>query len=344
MTRLVLAHLLFLCPTLVTAQPAADAAGVPRTAWGAPDLQGVWDFRSITPMERPQELADTEFLTAAEAAALEQEAAHRNALLLNRPARRTKVTDDVESGEDGAPGFYNNFWLDWGTRTVVTRRTALVVDPRDGKIPSLTPAAEEKQAAAAETRRGLAMHQPTPGGWIEDLGANGLQVRCIAGFNSGPPMTPSGFNSYVQLFQTPEYVVLLNELNHNWRIVSLAGRAHNDLRQWTGDSRGSWDGETLIVETTSFLRETSFLLGQTDAHLRLVERFTRTSPQTLLYEATIHDATVWSRPWTFQIPMQRSDQPIYESACHEGNYSLHNILAGARAVEAAAAAETRRTR
>ena len=280
MKDLVLVSVLYLCPVLAVAQPAAEAPVAPRTPWGAPDLQGVWDFRSLTPMERPAELADKEFLTDAEAAHLEQEAADLNDRLLNRPARRTQVTDHVESGEDGAPGFYNNFWLDWGTRTVATRRTSLIVDPRDGKMPSLTRAAEEKQAAAAQARRGLAPHQPTPGGWVEDLGANGLQVRCITGFNSGPPMTPSGFNSYVQLFQTPEYVVLLNELNHNWRIVPLARRAPVDLRQWTGDSRGSWEGDTLVVETSDFLRETSFLLGQTDTHLRLIERFTRVSPQT----------------------------------------------------------------
>ena len=144
-------------------------------------------------------------------------------------------------------------------------------------------------------------------------------------------MTPGAYNNNVQLFQTPEYVALLNEMNHNFRIVPLDGRAHVDLLlQWTGDSRGHWEGETLVVETTNFLRETSFVRGQTDTHLRLIERFTRVSPQTLMYEATITDPTVWSRPWTYQIPMQNNDQPLYEYACHEGNYGLYNILAGAR--------------
>ena len=188
------------------------------------------------------------------------------------------------------------------------------------------------------------MHQPSPGGWVEDLGADGLQVRCITGFNSGPSMTPSGFNSNVQLFQTPEYVVLINEMNHNARIVPLDGHARVDFRQWAGDSRGRWEGDTLVVETTNFLRETSFVSGQTDAHLRLIERFTRVSPQTLMYEATIDNPTVWSRPWTYHIPMQRNDQPMYEYACHEGNHSLYNILAGARAEETATGAKPQGSR
>ena len=308
---------------------AAQSAAPPRTPWGAPDLQGVWDFRSITPMERPEELVDQEFLTEEEAANLEQETIEKNEHLLNRPAQRTEVTESVDRGADGAPGFYNNFWLDEGTKIVGTRRTSLIVDPPEGKIPPLTPASEVKQAAIREARQGVTFHQPTPGGGVEDLGPGGLQLRCITGFNAGPPMTPGAYNNNVQVFQTAEYVALLNEMNHNFRIIPLDGRAHVDLRQWTGDSRGHWEGETLVVETTTFLRETSFVLGQSDAHLHLVERFTRVSPETLMYEATIDDPTVWSRPWTFQIPMQLNDQPLYEYACHEGNYGLTNILAGA---------------
>ena len=332
-----------LSPMFAAAQ-ATNTPAPPRTLWGVPDLQGVWDFRSITPMERPEELADQDFLTEEEAADLEQESINRNERLLNRRAQKTEVTDSVDSGEDGAPGFYNNFWLDRGTTTVGTRRTSLIVDPPDGRMPALTPAAEATQGAAREARLGISMHQPTPGGWVEDLGANGLQLRCITGFNSGPPMTPGGYNNNVQLFQTPDHVVLLNEMNHNVRIVPLDGRAHVDLRQWTGDARGHWEGDTLVVETNRFLRETSFRSGQTDTHLRLIERFTRVSAQTLMYEATIDDPTVWSRPWTYQVPMQRNDQPVYEYACHEGNYGLYNILAGARAEESAVDATTRGSR
>ena len=309
---------------------AAQSAEPPRTPWGAPDLQGVWDFRSITPMERPAALADKEFLTEEEAANLEQEAVDRNERLLNQPAERAPVLNSLEARPDGKPGFYNNFWLDEGTKTVGTRRTSLIVDPPDGKIPPYTPASREKQAATNEARRGVTFHQPTPGGGVEDLGPGGLQLRCITGFNAGPPMTPGGYNNNVKLFQTADYVALLNEMNHNVRIIPLDGPEHVDLPQWTGDSRGHWEGETLVVETANFLRETSFLLGASDEHLHLVERFTRVSPQTLMYEATIDDPTVWSRPWTFQVPMELNDQPLYEYACHEGNYGLTNILASAR--------------
>ena len=324
-----------LAPVFAAAQ-STDATETPRTPWGAPDLQGVWDFRSITPMERPEDLADKAFLTAEEAAELEQAAAGRNEELLNRAPRRTVAGRSVDRGEDGAPGPYNNFWLDRGTTTVGTRRTSLVVDPPNGRVPAMTPAATRRVAELERARRGVDPHAPTRGGWVEDLGANGLQLRCITGFNSGPPMTPGGYNNNVQLFQTEDYVVLLNEMNHNARIVPLDGRARIDLPQWTGDSRGHWDGATLVVETTNFLRETSFMRGNASAHLHLTERFTRVSSETLLYEATVDDPTIWSRPWTYEIPMQLNAQPLYEYACHEGNYGLYNILTGARVEEAAA--------
>ncbi|MCY4074097.1 MAG: hypothetical protein OXH04_01550 [Acidobacteria bacterium] len=317
---------------------AAGQAEVPRTSWGAPDIGGVWDFRSITPMERPDDLADQEFLTEEEAARLEQETVARNQELLDRPAQRTTVTESVDSGENGAPGFYNNFWLDRGTTTVGTRRTSLIVDPPNGKMPAFTPEAAARQDALRAAREGVVTHAPTPGGWVEDLGANGLQLRCITGFNAGPPMTPGGYNNNVQIFQTEDFVALLNEMNHNVRFVPLDGREHVDLPQWTGDSRGRWEGDTLVVETVSFLRETSFSSGRTDANLHLTERFTRVSPDVLMYEATIDDPTVWTRPWTYQVPMSFNDEPLYEYACHEGNYGLENILAGARAEEAAAMA------
>ena len=331
-----------LTPTLAAAQ-SRDTMATPRTAWGAPDLQGVWDFPSLTPFERPKDLADKEFLTTEEAANLEQEAVDRDQRLLSRPAQRTEVTENVDRGEDGAPGHYNNFWVDKGTSTVGTRRTSLIVDPPNGRMPPLTRAAEEKKATLEMERRGLSMHEVTKGGWLEDIGSEGLQLRCITGLNSGPPMTPGYYNNNVQLFQTPEYVVLLNEMNHNIRIVPLDGRAHVDIRQWTGDARGRWEGDTLVVETTRFLRETSFVSGQTDAQLRLIERFTRVSPETLMYEATIDDPTVWSQPWTYEVPMQWNDQPVYEYACHEGNYGLSNILAGARAIEFASEATTQQS-
>ena len=329
-----------LCPVIAVMAltpmvAAAQSSEVPRKPWGAPDLQGVWDFRSLTPLERPEELADQAFLTEEEAAKLEQEAIARNEELLNRSAQRTEAGSNVDQGADGAPGFYNNFWLDGGTALVETLRTSLIVDPPDGRIPPMTQAAMERKAELERVRRGVNRHSPTPGGFVEDLGSNGLQLRCITGFNSGPPMTPGGYNQNVQLFQTPDSVVLLNEMNHNFRIIPLDGRAYVNLPQWTGESRGHWEGDTLVVETINFLRETSFAQGQADAHLRLTERFTRVSPETLMYEATVDDPTVWTTPWTYEIPMQRNDQLLYEYACHEGNYGLYNILAGARAEEEA---------
>ena len=316
----------------------AGAQEAPRTAWGAPDLQGVWDFRTITPMERPRDLADQEFLTEEEAAERGQAAVARNDDLASREARRTEVdpSGNVDRGVDGAPGSYNNFWFDRGTSVIATRRTSLVVDPPDGRIPALTPEAEAARAAVAEARANTGAHEPTPGGWVDDLGPNGLQVRCITGFNSGPPMTPGGYNNNFQLFQTPDTVVIYNEMNHNPRVVPLDGRPHTGLRQWAGDSRGYWDGDTLVVETVNFLRETSFMRGGASADLRLTERFTREGSDVLRYVVTVDDPSTWTRPWTYEVPMQRNPDPIFEYACHEGNYSMAVILEGARRRDLAA--------
>ena len=326
---------LALAPLPAAAQSAESDA--PRTPWGAPDLQGVWDFRSLTPLERPEELGDKAYLTAEEAAALEQEAIRNNEDLLNRPAETATAGGSVDVRDDGSPGFYNNTWLDGGTSTVDSGRTSLITNPPNGRIPPMTAAAAKRAAALAMERRGTATHEPTPGGWIHDLGSMGLQLRCITGFNSGPPMTPGFYNQNVQIFQTPDEVVLLNEMNHNFRVVPLDGSDTPGLPQWTGSSRAHWDGDTLVVETRDFLRETSFAFGVTTKHLQVVERFSRPSPDTLLYQVTVDDPTVWQQPWSYEIPMKWNDQPLYEYACHEGNYGLANILAGARAQEAAAA-------
>ena len=317
-----------LTPTLAAAQ-FAPAIDPPRTPWGAPDLQGVWDYRTLTPLERPERFAGKALLTEEEAAEIEQ----RDAEVRNQPNPETPEDDCPEGFPicSEAPLAYEfRIWFDRGTTVVGSRRTSLIVDPPDGRLPPLTATAAAKRAAVREARRGVSFHAPTPGGFVEDLGPGGLQLRCLTGLNSGPPMTPDTYNNNVQVFQTPEYVALLNEMNHSVRVIPLDGRAPIALPQWRGDSRGRWEDETLVVETTGFLRETSFLLGQTDENLHLVERFTRISPHTLVYEATIDDPTVWSRSWTYQLPMQLNDQPMYEYACHEGNYGLYNILSGAR--------------
>lgn len=307
------------------AQRAAEPDQAPRTAWGAPDLNGVWDFRTLTPFERPSDLADQEFFTNEDAAAFE---AARLA--------EFEVRDDQEPAD--IVGNYNQFWFDPGNKVSETRQTSLVVDPPDGRVPPLTPAAAAREQAALQAREGVDPHSPTYGGFVDDLGSGLFAVRCILGFNSGPPMTPAGYNQNVQVTQTEDYVVLLNEMVHSARVIPLDGRPHlpDSVRQWMGDSRGRWDGDTLVVETTNFLRETSFRDGLTTAGLHLTERFTRASEGTLLYEVTIEDPDAWAQPWTYRIPMAQSEFPIYEYACHEGNYGLYNILAGARQQEAAA--------
>ena len=171
--------------------------------------------------------------------------------------------------------------------------------------------------------------EPTLGGWVEDLGPDGLQARCITGFNAGPPMTPGSYNNNMQLFQTPDTVVIFNEMVHTARIIPLDGRPHGTLRQYVGDSRAHWEGDTLVVTTTNFLRETSFLDGGSSADLQLTERFTRAAPDMLVYRVRVDDSTTFTRPWTYEVPMQLNPEPIYEYACHEGNYGLYNILAGA---------------
>ena len=307
-------------PVMSSAQNQND---LPRTSWGTADLQGVWDFRTITPMERPEKFADKAFLTVEEAAEIE------NIRALQDAGRDDEVPSDIV-------GNYNTFWFDRGTSVIDTMRTSLVVDPPDGRVPALTPAAERARAAMTEARKNTGPHEPAPGGWVDDLGPNGLQVRCVTGFNSGPPMTPGGYNNNVQILQTPNTVVLYNEMNHNPRVVPLDGMPLSGLRQWTGESRGYWDGDTLVVETKNFLRETSFMRGGASADLQLSERFRRISPDVLLYEVTVNDPATWTRPWTYEVPMLLNQEPIYEYACHEGNYSMAVILSGAREKEAAA--------
>ena len=282
-------------------------------------------------MQRPESRADQEFLSDEEAANLEQAALDRNTDLAARPARRTEVdpSGNVDRGVDGAPGSYNNFWFDRGTTTVATGRTSLVIDPPNGRIPPLTEAAQAKRDALAEARKDTGPHEPTPGGWVDDLGANGLQVRCIVGFNAGPPMTPGGYNNNMQLFQTPDTVVIYNEMNHNPRFIPLDGRPMTGLRQWAGESRGRWEGDTLVVETDNFLRETSFMRGGASRDLRVTERFIRASADVLLYEVTVDDPTTWTATWKYEVPMRLNPDPVFEYACHEGNYSMPVILAGA---------------
>jgi hypothetical protein len=294
---------------------AAKNWTAPRTPDGQPDLQGIWSNATITPFERSKELAGKQFFT-------EQEATEYETRIL-RETNRDRRSENPEADVAGA---YNDFWFDRGTKVVPTRRTSLVVDPPDGKIPPLTPEAQKVAAARAEVSR-----RPPAG--PEDMG---LPERCILWPTAGPPMLPSAYNNNYQILQTPGYVVILIEMIHDVRIIPLDGRPHlaKNIRQWLGDSRGHWEGNTLVVDTTNFTDKTHF--RGSDQNLHLVERFTRVDRDTILYQFTVDDPTAFTKPWTGEAPLTRAPGPIYEYACHEGNYSMENVLRGARAEERSA--------
>ena len=318
-----------LAPVSAAAQSANTTAST-RTAWGDPALQGIWDFRSITPLQRPEEFSDREFLTAEEAANLEQATVDREEELLIRPAQRTEAGGNVDRGENGALGAYNDFWLDRGTTTQGNRRTSLIVDPPNGRMPPFTADAERRREARAAYR----LEHPADS-W-ED---RGLNDRCM--FTTGLPMLPSAYNNNAHVFQTPDHVAILIEMTHTLRVIPLDGRPRRDepIRQFVGDSRGHWEGDTLVVETMHFNRLTG-VRGSTP-NARLVERFTRVGPDTLDYEFTVEDSDTWTSPWTARVELMRTDEPLYEYACHEGNYSMEGILAGARADDREAAEGSR---
>ncbi len=298
----------------------AMAQDAPTTAWGAPDLQGVWDFRTITPLQRPEDLGDKAFLTEEEAAERENAAIERDVELWEADARRT------EAG--GSVGGYNNFWMDRGTRVVGTRRTSLITDPPNGRLPEMTDEGRARQAAG----RG-SFGTEIQASYTDFSNAD----RCLMGFNAGPPITPGGYNQNVQIFQTEDEVVLLTEMVHTVRVVPLDERPELDesLAQWSGVSRGFWDGDTLVVQTANFDVDRNWRGASAD--MRLEERFTRVDGDTLEYEYTVNDPDTWVAPWTVNLPMVRSDLPLFEYACHEGNYSMETMLTGARTEDAAAA-------
>ena len=299
---------------------AADSWTPSRTPWGDPDLQGVWSFATITPLERPREFSGRERLTDEEAAALNQRA----------------LTRGAEPPRPGSIRSYNEFWRERGEST---GRTALVVDPPDGHLPPVTPDAQRRAAARAEASRGR--------GPADSWQDRNLTERCI---HWQPlPRLPTTYNNVHQIFQNPGYVVILTEMIHDVRPIPLDGRPQIDdgIRLWNGDSRGRWEGDTLVVETTHFSGEASFqgsgegnsgVHRQGSANRQLVERFTRVADDTIEWEFTVDDPTTWTRSWTGTLPFSLIEGPVYEFACHEGNYSLINILAGARATENAAKA------
>jgi hypothetical protein len=285
----------------------------PRTMNGHPDLQGLWSNAVITPLERPEELADKAVLTETEAEEYERE----RLAATNRDRRSENAAADTSNA-------YNDFWWDSGDNVVLTRRTSLIVDPPNGRVPAFTPAGERRLAARRASRR-----DPPAGPEDLDLG-----TRCIHFGSSGPPMIPSAYNNNYHLVQTEDYVLIVNEMVHATRIIPLDGRASlpSAIRQWVGSSRGHWDGDTLVVETSNRRQETAF--RGSGENMRLTERFTRVADNVLMYEFTVDDPEHFTSPWTAQIPSVRSDGVMYEYACHEGNRGMVGILAGARAQEA----------
>jgi hypothetical protein len=311
--------------------PARGTANAPGTKWtpprtpdGKPDMQGIWDFRTVTPMERPAEFANKAVLTPEEAAAYERRMVETRNADTNRDKETSRgIINGTPATADVALA-YNDFWWDRGTKVVGNRRTSLVVDPPDGRIPPLTAEATKRLEAMDEARE-----RPAHGPEDRSVGE-----RCIMGFNAGPPWAPGGYNMNVQIVQTPGYVMLMNEMVHNARIVPLDNRPMNNVRRWDGISRGRWEGDTLVVETKNFYRETS--LRGSSPNLHLIERFTLADAQTLLYEFTVNDPSTWTKPWTAQIPMTKTEDQIFEYACHEANYGMTNLLKGARIVDAEA--------
>ena len=297
----------------VLAQPATIGADytAPRTPYGDPDLQGVWSNAVITPLERPIELGDKAFLDEEEVAEYEQQ----RLAATNRDNREDTAAADVLDA-------YNNFWWDSGTNVVMTRRTSLIIDPPDGRIPALTPAAQARRAARSV--RGTDGPEDT-----------GLSTRCIHFGAAGPPMLPSSYNNNYRLVQTADHVLIVNEMVHETRIIPLDDRPRLPaaIPQWLGSSRGHWDGDTLVIETTNF-RDDNAIAGA-GPNMHLTERFRRVAEDVLLYEFTVDDPESFSAPWTAQIPSIRVDGLMYEYACHEGNRGMFGILAGARAQEQA---------
>jgi hypothetical protein len=298
--------------SLAAGQTAPKRWTPPRTSFGQPDLQGLWNTVTITPLERPRDLAGKEYFTAEEAAAYEKRLVER----------RDSDADAAESVADPV------VWWERGVHVVSTRRTSLIIDPPDGRLPPLTPEAQKKmQEARAQTR----LH---PADGPED---RSLQERCLLSTSTGPPTLSGPYNNNIEIVQTPDYVMLLIEMIHDVRIIPLDGRPHlqRDVHLWMGDPRGHWEGDTLVVESTNFTSKTHF--RGSDENLHLVERFSRAGPDTILYQFTVDDPTAFSKSWTGELPIQKSAGPLYEFACHEGNRAMEHMLSAARAAEKSAA-------
>jgi len=292
------------------AKPAATAPL--RTPDGQPDLEGIWSYANLTPMERPREFGNRASITAEEAAEFEKRAKQRGNARL-----------DLELAYDA------RVWRDNGK---MSTRTSLIVDPPDGRIPAMT---DDGQRRTEERTKGYVAGYP-PDSRADGPEDRTLGERCILGRPAGPPLRPETYNNTVQIFQNRKEVALLNEMIHNARIIPLDARPWGTIRQWAGESHGRWEGDTLVIETRNFRGDAAaFVARGASENLRLTERISRADAETLSYEFTIDDSTTWVRPWTAQFPLTK-ETAMYETACHEGNYALANILSAARAAEKAA--------
>ncbi len=314
----------FLLPAALALISAVPVSAQGRTPDGQPDLEGVWDAASLTPLERPVELGNQEFYTPEEIAAYEKKRTHD----LNNDRRDGSAETDLGRA-------YNDGWFDRGAHLASDRRTSRLIDPPNGRFPAMTPAAAKKYK---EMHAWLAEHAD------DSAEARTLPDRCLVFSQSGPPFLPGNYNNFYQIVQAPGVVTIVSEMGHQARMISLAkGAAHlpQNVRQWEGNSLGHWEGETLVIETTNFRASDQSRFGvqydgMSDENLRVVERITRTGPNTITYRATVVDPTVYTQPWTVEFPMEKSKSPMFEYACHEGNYGLVDILSGARAKEKAA--------
>jgi hypothetical protein len=318
---------------LAKSKAVKQAWAPPRTPDGRPDLQGVWVNNNATPLERPKELAGRATLTDQELAALKKKAhelfggegdAAFGDSVFTAALANVEGTKSGFKSTDGGTGDYSSVWTierDW------ENRTSLITDPPDGRIPALTPEAQKRRDANAAARNRI------PAG-PED---RALQERCIT---YGSPSLVEGYQSGYQIVQNPTAVVVTTEMIHDTRVISLAKRPHPPaaVQQWLGDSLGRWEGDTFVVETTNY-KPRSFM-SMSSEKLHVVERFSRTGPEILQYEITIDDPATWTKPWSLMIPLKRANHPLYEYACHEGNYGLAGILAGARVEEQAAASKS----
>ena len=312
-----------------------------RTPWGDPDLQGIWTSATHTPLERPANLAGREFLTEEETAELTElltadgvdPLRGRGALASKTDAERRERTQQPKEDIH----YDNAIWLtEEQPKGLSSRRTSLIVDPPDGRIPPLMPEAQQREDKRKQASRYLVFNVSQQS--FDSYETRTLQERCLVWRHEGPPMTPPAYNDMLQIFQTPEHVAILQEMSNNdVRIIPLDGRPHlpSSIRQWPGDSRGHWEGDTLVIDTINFNEKTHYQ-GSSEA-LHVVERFTRVDAETIRYEFTVEDPTSWTRPWSAELPLMKREGPLFEYACHEGNHDIANILEIARNIEKAAA-------